>query len=124
MLMFTSRLSAFVGIVAALTGTMLVLVATPATAHPTVDIVASNWKFTPGKIELHVGETTVLHFNSSGGVHGISSDDLGVPQTTITPNKSVDVSVTPKKAGEYKIHCSIPCGPGHGDMVLTVEVMP
>jgi cytochrome c oxidase subunit II len=109
---------------AGLAGGAVLMLALPAFAHPTVDIVASNWKFTPGSIELHVGETTTLHLTSSGGVHGISSTDLGIPDTTIAPGKFVDVMVTPKTAGTYKIHCSIPCGPGHGDMVLTVEVKP
>ncbi|MBV8172232.1 MAG: cupredoxin domain-containing protein [Candidatus Eremiobacteraeota bacterium] len=107
---------------AALAGVAVLVLAAPALAHPTVDVVAANWKFTPNTIEMHVGETTVLHITSSGGVHGIQSDDLGIPQTTIAPGKFVDVSVTPKKAGTYVIHCSIPCGQGHGDMTLTVEV--
>lgn len=107
---------------AAVAGVAVLIVAAPALAHPTVDIVASNWKFTPGTIEMHVGETTVLHVTSSGGVHGLQSDDLGIAQTTIKPNEFVDISVTPKKAGTYVIHCSIPCGPGHGDMTLTVVV--
>lgn len=107
---------------AALAGGAALLLAIPAMAHPTVDAVASNWKFTPGTIEMHVGETTVLHITSTGGVHGIQSDDLNIAQTTIPPGKFVDVTVTPKKPGTYKIHCSIPCGNGHGDMVLTIEV--
>jgi cytochrome c oxidase subunit 2 len=110
--------------VAALAGVAVLMFAAPALAHPTVDIVAANWKFTPNAIEMHVGETTVLHVTSSGGVHGLQSDDLGIPQTTIKPNEFVDIAVTPKKAGTYVIHCSIPCGPGHGDMTLTVEVKP
>ena len=110
---------------AVLAGVAVLGIAAPALAqHPTLDIVAANWKFTPATIEMHVGETTVLHITSSGGVHGIKSDDLGIPQTTIAPNKFVDVSVTPTKPGTYVIHCTIPCGRGHGDMTLTVEVKP
>lgn len=109
---------------AALSAVGAIALALPALAHPTVDVVASNWKFIPATVEMHVGETTVLHLTSSGGVHGIQSDDLGIPQTTIPPGKFVDVSVTPKKAGTYQVHCSIVCGAGHGDMVLTIEVKP
>ena len=107
---------------AVVAGVAFLAIAAPAFAHPTIDVVASNWKFTPGTIEMHVGETTVLHITSSGGVHGIQSDDLGIQQTPILQGKFVDVSVTPKKAGTYKIHCSIPCGSGHADMVVTIEV--
>ena len=109
---------------AVLAGVAVLAIAAPAFAHPTLDVVASNWKFTPATVEMHVGETTVLHLTSSAGVHGIQSDELGIAQTTIMPGKFVDVSVTPKKAGTYVIHCSIQCGAGHGDMTLTIEVKP
>lgn len=94
----------------------------PAPAHPSMDIVASNWKFTPSTITLHVGETTELRFTSTSGVHGIKSDDLGIPLVTIVPGKFVTVEVTPKKAGTYVLPCQIMCGPGHANMKLTVKV--
>jgi cytochrome c oxidase subunit 2 len=94
-----------------------------ALAQSSIDIVASNWKFTPSTIELHVGETTVLRLTSSEGVHGLQSDDLGIAQTTIMPDHVTAISVTPKKAGTYVVHCSIVCGAGHADMALTVKVL-
>ncbi len=93
-----------------------------AIAHPSIDIAASNWKFTPDIIKLHVGETTTLRLTSTEGVHGIKSDELGIPLTTISPGKFVTVSVTPKKEGTYILHCAIICGPGHDKMALTVKV--
>jgi len=94
-----------------------------AAAHPSMDITASNWKFTPNTITLHVGETTQLRLTSTEGVHGIKSDDLGIPLTTILPGKFVTVAVTPKKAGTYVLHCEIMCGPGHAKMALTIVVV-
>lgn len=96
----------------------------PAHAHPTMDIVASNWKFTPDTITLKVGESQELRLTSSEGVHGIQSDELGIAQTTITPGKFSTVTVTAKKAGTYVVHCSVVCGAGHADMKLTVKVEP
>jgi cytochrome c oxidase subunit 2 len=93
-----------------------------ASAHPPIDIVASNWKFTPATITVPAGEPTTLHLTSSEGVHGIQSDDLGIKQTTIAPNKFVDVTFTPAKAGTYVVHCSIICGAGHANMALTIKV--
>lgn len=101
-----------------------VLAPKAAPAHPSIDIVASNWKFTPNTVELHVGETTTLRLTSSEGVHGIKSDELGIPSTTITPGKFTAVDVTPKKAGTYQVHCSVICGAGHANMILTVKVLP
>lgn len=105
-------------------------VSTPSTAvqavqavqDETVNVSASNWKFSPGAITLHVGQTTRLRLTSTQGVHGLQSPDLGIPLTAMEPGKFVTVSVTPKKAGTYVLHCAIVCGPGHEHMVLTVTV--
>lgn len=102
----------------------IILAPKPAPAHPSIDIVASNWKFTPQTITLHVGQTTELRLTSSEGVHGLQSDELGIPMTTITPGKFVSVNVTPKKAGKYVLHCAVMCGPGHANMTLNVDVEP
>ena len=96
-----------------------------AAAHPPIDIVASNWKFTPSEITVHVGEAQAIRLTSSEGVHGLTADDdLGLAQTTIMPNKFVEVTFTPKKAGTFLVHCSVVCGAGHADMVLKVKVEP
>ena len=105
--------------VAALTFTFATL---PAQAGQQVNLVASNWKFTPAEITVPAGEPTSLRLTSSEGVHGIASSDLGIPDTTILPNKFVTVTFTPKKAGTYQVHCSIVCGAGHPNMILTVKV--
>lgn len=95
-----------------------------ALAHPTIDVVASNWKFTPAKISVPMNEETTLRLTSSSGVHGIESADLGIAKTTIKPGKFELVTFTPNKAGKYVLHCVVVCGPGHADMTLTVEVTP
>jgi len=95
-----------------------------AAGSATVNVVASNWKFTPSTVEMHVGQTTTLRLTSSEGVHGIKSEDLGIAQTAIMPGQFATVNVTPKKAGKYVVHCAIVCGAGHADMALTVNVLP
>jgi cytochrome c oxidase subunit 2 len=118
-----NRLSFFVALSALFALFVAPLVATSAAARSSMDIVASNWKFTPGAITLHVGQTKQLRFTSRKGVHGVQSNVLGIPQTTIMPGKFIVVSVTPKKTGTYVIHCSIFCGAGHPNMRLTVKVV-
>jgi len=95
-----------------------------AEANTSIDIVASNWKFTPGTIQLHIGQVTTLRLTSSEGIHGLQSDELGIPQTTIAPGSAKTVTITPKKAGKYVLHCTVFCGNGHADMALTVNVVP
>jgi cytochrome c oxidase subunit 2 len=95
-----------------------------ADAHTPTQVVAANFTFTPAKITTHVGEKTTLRLTSSGGVHGLESKELGIPQTVIVPGKTVEVTFTPEKAGTYKIPCAIPCGEGHEKMILVVVVEP
>jgi len=95
-----------------------------AAAHPSIDIAVANWKFTPATIKIPVGEPTTLRLTTTSGVHGIKSDELGIPMTTIPNGKVIEVTFTPKKAGTYVLHCQIFCGPGHADMTLTVVVTP
>ncbi len=95
-----------------------------AEAGTSVDIVASNWKFTPGTIQLHVGQVATLRVTSTEGVHGLQSDELGIPQTTIAPGSVKTITITPKKTGKYVLHCSVFCGNGHADMTITVTVVP
>jgi cytochrome c oxidase subunit II len=113
------RTLAFVAAIAGLSG----VTATCAVADQTIDIVASNWKFTPNTIQLHAGQTSTLRLTSSEGVHGLESADLGIAQTMIMPGSVRTVSVTPKKPGKYVLHCAIMCGAGHPNMTLTVNVV-
>ena len=97
----------------------------PQAAAAVITIAATaDQKFAPDHVVLHVGKRQTLRFTSAAGVHGIASPDLGIPSTMLMPDKPVSFVVTPKKAGTYKIPCSIMCGPGHADMALTVEVKP
>ncbi len=91
-------------------------------AHPTIDVVASNWKFMPNTITIEVGQPATLRLTSTSGVHGIESPELGIKKTTITPNAFAVITFTPTKAGKYKLQCAVMCGPGHADMVLTIVV--
>jgi cytochrome c oxidase subunit 2 len=87
-----------------------------------IDVTASNWKFTPGTITVHLNQATTLNLISKEGVHGISSSDLGISNTIIMP-KSTSVTFTPHKVGTYELHCTMPCGPGHAEMTLIVKVV-
>ena len=107
------------GALVALAGTVLPIATS---AHPSIDVVASNWKFTPNTITVPPGEPTTLRLTSSEGEHGLVSPDLGIADTKILPNKFVTVTFTPKKEGTYVVHCSVICGAGHPNMALTVKV--
>ncbi|HEX5275477.1 MAG TPA: cupredoxin domain-containing protein [Candidatus Rubrimentiphilum sp.] len=92
-------------------------------ASTTINLVASNWKFTPGTIIVHVHQATTLRLTSASGVHGIASPELGIANTVIQPGKFATVTFTPKKKGTYVIHCSVFCGPGHANMKFIIHVV-
>ena len=95
--------------------------ATPAGVR-VVNIVASNWQFTPNTITLAAGRAVTLRLTSASGVHGIQSNELGIPLTAIKPDQFVQTTFIPKGAGTYVIHCAIECGAGHSNMTLTIMV--
>ena len=100
----------------------LLMTAAPSSAHPSIDIVASNGKLVPSTITLHVGEKRELRLISSGGVYTVESKQLGVARTTINPTDWISINVTPPKIGVYGLHCA--CGAGHENVTLTVRVVP
>jgi cytochrome c oxidase subunit 2 len=118
-----TRVGSLVAAAAVLSLAAMFAGAVPASAHPSIDIAVANWKFTPAKITIPVGEETTLRMTTTSGVHGIMSDDLGIPLTTIPNGKVIEVKFTPKKTGTYVLHCQIVCGPGHADMALTIVVV-
>jgi len=101
---------------------MLAAGASAAKANP-VAVSASNWKFAPAEITVHVGQPVTLDLVSTEGVHGIKSDDLGIAATMIVPGKTKSVTFTPTKVGTYLLHCTIPCGSGHMKMTLAIHVV-
>jgi len=104
------------------------LAGAPAPALPTatpagvsvINVVASNWQFTPNTITVAAGRAVTLRLTSASGVHGIQSNELGIPLTAIKPGQFVQTTFIPKAAGTYVIHCAIECGAGHSNMTLTI----
>jgi len=89
----------------------------------TIAVTAYRYSFEPETITVHEGEPVKLVLTSKDVTHGIANDDLGIANTVIFKGKTSTVTFTPKKLGTYKVHCSVFCGIGHGDMVLTVNVI-
>ncbi len=115
-----TRILSLVAMIFALSTTLTI--SAESQSGKSIDITAVPSTFTPNRILLHVGQTTNLHFTHTEGVHSIESADLGIASTTLAPGQDVDVSVTPKKAGSYVLHCGVVCGADHDNMSLTVTV--
>jgi len=118
-------MKSFFGIVlSAFAAFLFVSIPLVASSHPSsISITASDWKFSPGTITVHLNRPVTLQLKSSEGVHGLASRELGIPNTMIIPNGHVSVTFTPKKLGTYVVHCSVMCGAGHPNMKLVVKVV-
>lgn len=98
--------------------------ATTTSAPPqSIKITAHRWAFSPSTITVDVGQPVTLAFTSVDVTHGVASSALGIPDTPIMKGKTSTVTFTPKKIGTYKVQCSVFCGLGHANMVLTVKVL-
>lgn len=103
-------------------GAISPIAASASTNSQTFTIKTSS-AFSPSQITVHAGRTVELQFVGTGGVHGVASSELGIPDTMITPNGTKSVSFTPAKPGTYVLHCTIVCGPDHKDMALVIHVV-
>ena len=86
-----------------------------------VEITARRFQFTPSQVTLKRGETVKLRLRSEDVVHGFYMKALGI-DTLIQPGKTTAVTITPAVAGRYTTICHHFCGPGHGNMKMTIVV--
>lgn len=93
----------------------------PAQASNDVTITARNFSFSPAVVRLKRGQPVVFHLRSAQGVHGLNAPEVGINNMILTAKEQI-VHATPPKAGTFVVHCSIVCGTGHAQMVMTFIV--
>jgi cytochrome c oxidase subunit II len=87
-----------------------------------IEVTAKRFNFTPGEIVLKKGEPVVLVLKSIDTTHGIRFKELGI-ETKAAKGQTIELPFTPDKTGTFVGHCSVFCGPGHGEMKLTLRVV-
>jgi cytochrome c oxidase subunit 2 len=87
-----------------------------------IEITAKRFAFEPGQITLKKGHPVVLVLKSMDVAHGIRFRDLNV-DVKVGAHGTSEVRFTPEKVGDFVGHCSVFCGGGHGEMVLTLHVV-
>lgn len=82
-----------------------------------VHILVSSHKyaFEPAVIHVKKGQDVVLEISTTDVQHGFAVEELGIDES-IQKGRPALVSFRADKAGEYKVKCSIICGPGHDRM--------
>jgi cytochrome c oxidase subunit 2 len=86
-----------------------------------IEISAKRFTFSPGEITLKKGEPVVIVLKSEDVAHGLAVKELGV-NVKVPKGQTIEIPLTPDKAGDFVAHCASFCGSGHGSMKLTLHV--
>jgi cytochrome c oxidase subunit 2 len=87
-----------------------------------IEVVASQFAFTPSEIEVSVGESVRLLIQSDDVGHGVAIPSLGVDATIPPGGDPITIDFVAGEPGRHPIVCSLFCGDGHDRMtgMLTV----
>jgi cytochrome c oxidase subunit 2 len=81
-------------------------------------IKGSNFQFDQEEYHLKKGVPVKISYENEDGNHGVMIPALGL-QLDRNNNSKV---VTPDKAGEFEVSCSIMCGAGHSKMISKIII--
>jgi cytochrome c oxidase subunit 2 len=115
----------FLALISFLIGTLAMSGCSPASrseAGPrVVAITANRYQFTPSEVTLKKGELVTFRLTSEDMTHGLFVKDLAI-DADIFAGKTTEFTLIPRKAGKYTAICVHYCGPGHGNMHMTILV--
>lgn len=74
--------------------------------------VATNYKFDQAEYKVKAGEKVTVSLLNKEGLHAMEVVGTSVK----LDNNTKSMEFTFDKPGEYEVHCTLPCGPGHADM--------
>ncbi|MCQ4333403.1 cytochrome c oxidase subunit II [Natronomonas sp. F2-12] len=88
-----------------------------------VHVVAVQFAYFPGEIEVPADSTVTFKLTSEDVIHSFSVVGTNA-NTMIIPGEIASVTVEADEPGEYGIVCSEYCGSGHHDMEGKLTVVP
>ena len=89
----------------------------------TIEIIASQFEFTPSEIEVVVGVSVRLLVRSADVEHGIAIPTLGIGTVIPPGGDPVAIDFVASEPGRHQFVCSVFCGAGHGRMSGTLSVV-
>ena len=75
----------------------------------------------PDVIRVKQGEDVMLTVSTEDVQHGFEVEEMGINEP-VQPGKPVEIHLNTLKKGEFRVACSIICGPGHNDMTGKIVV--
>lgn len=79
------------------------------------EVSAKQWEFIPSPIKVKEGDLVRLKITTADVAHSLALPEFGIMEM-IEPGKEAVVEFLADKRGTFDFYCSVPCGPGHGDM--------
>jgi cytochrome c oxidase subunit 2 len=87
-----------------------------------IAIRARKFEFSPGELELKLGEPVVLELTTDDVHMGFDAPELNL-HADILPGRVARVPFTPRKPGSFEFVCDVFCGSGHEDMGGVIKVI-
>jgi heme/copper-type cytochrome/quinol oxidase subunit 2 len=84
---------------------------------------ATQFQFTPGRIEVNQGDQIVITLTASDVVHGFYLDGYGIEQR-VEPGVPQQITFVDDQAGQFRYRCAVSCGPLHPFMIGELVVTP
>lgn len=86
-----------------------------------IKLTASRYKFVPNSIVVNRGDIVRLIATSTDVTHGIFIKDYNV-DVPISKGEKKIIEFIADKTGDFTLHCSVYCGPGHMNMKSNFKV--
>ena len=93
----------------------------PQTHHVSID--ASQFEYSPPRLNVRRGDTVHVTLTASDTVHGFYLDGFGIDER-VDPGLAREFTFSADQAGKFKYRCSVACGPLHPFMIGELVVGP
>lgn len=111
-----------IALAAALSGAHVAYAAQAQAAPQRIEISAMRFSYAPNVITVKKGQPVVLVLKSMDVSHGLRVRELNIDMK-VKAGETAEVTFTPDKVGDFKGHCTVFCGSGHGSMTFLVHVV-
>ncbi|MCI0355811.1 MAG: cupredoxin domain-containing protein [Acidobacteria bacterium] len=86
-----------------------------------VQVTMKKYSFDPAVIRVKQGDWVELAISTADVQHGFAIPDLDIREP-VPRGRTATVRFRAERKGQFKIRCSILCGPGHDEMQGTLIV--
>jgi cytochrome c oxidase subunit II len=86
-----------------------------------VIVTMRRYAIEPAEIRVKQGDRAELEVSTKDVQHGFSVPELGINEP-IVPGRPAKIRLDTSKKGEFKVACSILCGPRHDDMHARIVI--